>query len=110
VGLAWGAMDVAFLTAALLLHSGISSPAVIGYAVIIVASGLWLRIWSVALTTLFSLGAILVLTLDSTLWHTARRLAADGYVIVAVTICATGLLVIRSVRRTRALSRYPGAG
>lgn len=109
VGVAWAAMDITCLTATLLLATGIASPGVAAFGAIIVASALWVRVGPVAWATLLSLVALLLLMIDSLAWHPARQLTVDGYVIVAVTVCAVSLLVLRHVRRTRALSRLTGA-
>jgi serine/threonine-protein kinase len=101
--LAWGALDVLFLTGVLLAVNGARSAALVAYPVIIAGTGLWLRPRPVGVTTVLALAGFGVLVGDSLAWHLDRRLALDGYVIVAVSIVAAGLVTLRQVRRARAL-------
>jgi predicted Ser/Thr protein kinase len=103
---AWGALDALFLTGILVGTRGVASPAVVAYSLIIMASGLWLRVWPVVWTTALALLGFLLLVADALLWHTARQLRPDGYVIIGVALLLAGVLMLRHVRRTRTLSRY----
>lgn len=105
-GILWGVTDVAFLTWLLLLTHGVASPALLGYPLVIISAGLWMRVRPVLVTTAASAAACLVLILDAELWHPSRRLPPDGYVIVGVAVLAAGALVARHVRRARALGLH----
>ena len=101
-------LDVVFLTVLLLGTNGITSPALLGYPLIVMSAGLWMRLQPVSLTCFAAFAGYLLLAVDSFLWHPGRRLAVDGYVIVGAGILMAGLLMVRQVRRARALGRFRG--
>ena len=71
---AWMVVDVALLTAALRVLDGATSSLVVGYALLIAVSGLFLRVRLVALTTVLALVGYVALALDVSL----RRPSLDS--------------------------------
>lgn len=106
----WAATDVLGQTGILLVADGVASPMVIGYSLVIVASGLWFRVRLVFFVTgacLLSYSALV-----------ARYYAipepqrprfdpdADRHVYFLVGLALLGCIVAYQVSRVRALSRY----
>jgi serine/threonine-protein kinase len=101
---AWIVVDVTALTATLRLLEAANSGLVIGYPMLVVASGLWSRHWLVWLTAgLASLGYALI-------WF--ELLISKGpqpnvYLnIVVASLLVTALIVSHQVRRLWSLSRF----
>lgn len=104
--LAWSAVDVAFLTVLLSLSAEASAtfdsvgPLLVGYAVLIAASGFWLRRDAVWLTTALSIAGYALV-------RARQSLAAEPPqypVLVVVALTLVGLAVAQQVYRIRWIS------
>jgi len=110
----WGTLDSVLLLAALLVANGAASPLVIGYPLLIVASGLWFRVRFVWFMTALSLLSYGILVLDFYLRRPADPFRpgfygnADRHVIFALGLVAIAGVVGYLVHRLRALSSYYG--
>ncbi len=102
---AWAAADVAFLTISLWLLEAVGTSMVVGYPLLVVASGLWFRVGLVWLATALAEVGYAVLLLDAwwrgTLWQTDHRPN-----IVMASILIAGFMVARQVNRLLVLSSY----
>jgi serine/threonine-protein kinase len=100
------------LFAILRLGHGAASPLVIGYPLIIVASGLWFRVRFVWFMTLLSLLSYGVLVIDFYYWRPWLQaepyVGWDRHVIFAVGILVVGSVVAYLVQRVRTLSDFYG--
>jgi serine/threonine-protein kinase len=102
---AWIAVDVAVLTAMLRLLGAATSSLIVGYPLLIAASGLWHRVPLVWLTTAFSMLGYAALALDAR----SRGVAIDSNHhpnILLAALAVTGFVVAHQVRRISALSHY----
>jgi serine/threonine-protein kinase len=109
---AWAATDVVALTSVLAVLNTWDSELLVGYPLLIAASGLWFRAGLVWLTTALSVAGYAVLSLTHRLggasgaWHQYPN-------IMIASLLVTGYVVARQVNRAQALSRYyqgrPGA-
>ncbi len=109
---AWGALDSLALLTVLLVGNGAASPLVVGYPLVIVASGLWFRVRFVWFMTVLSLLSYGVLVIDF-YWqrpelHVGPYAAGDRHVIFAVAMIVLGLIVAYLVERVRILSSFYG--
>jgi serine/threonine-protein kinase len=102
---AWAATDVVALTAVIRILDAFESHLVVGYPLLIAASGLWFRVPIVWFTTGLTLAAYALLDVDMLV----RR---HDYIhrqypnICLAALAVTGFVVARQVRRIRALSTY----
>jgi serine/threonine-protein kinase len=109
----WGALDSTLLFAVLLVADGVASPAVVGYPLLIVGSGLWFRVrfvWFMTALSLLSYGVHVVdfytrridLDLDHVddSWH--------RHLVFAVALIVISGVTAYLVRRVRVLSSYYG--
>jgi serine/threonine-protein kinase len=107
---AWAFVDAAALLSVLLLGDGRISPLMIGYPLLIVASGLWFRVRLVGLMTVLSLLSYAVLVVDYYAVRTWLKveppLDSDDHVYFVVGLIAMGAAVAYQVQRVRALSRF----
>ncbi len=108
----WGTLDSALLLAVLLLADGAASPLVVGYPLLIVASGLWMRerfVWFIGGLSMLSYA---VLVADFYLRRPGLQARfdtdLDRHVIFAVMIAAVSWGVAYLVRRIRTLSSFYG--
>lgn len=99
----WAVTDVIFLTTLLTIARGESiGPILIGYPLLVVASGLWFEKRVVALmTALACLGYIIV-----DWWREETGVPGHYPYIYAVVLCGIGYIVAYQVDRIRTLSRY----
>jgi len=116
----WSAADILFLTIELKLLDRFESTLLVGYPLLIAASGLWWRVRLVWITTLLAIAAYGALYVDSSLswqaevvrWQTPEQLRYPNIFLAGLLL--TGYIVARQVRRILALSRYyenrPAAG
>ena len=108
----WGAVDAALFLAVLLVGDGVASALVIGYALLIVGSGLWFRVRFVWYMVCLSLVSYAVLVFDFYYRRTQLQegFAArpDRHAIFAVSLVVLGMLVGYLVQRLRTLSAYYG--
>jgi serine/threonine-protein kinase len=108
---AWGTLDTLALLNVLLVGNGAASPLVVGYPLVIVASGLWFRVRFVWFVTVLSLLSYGVLVFDF-YWRRTAELrvppyaAGDRHVIFAVALVLLGLIVAYLVERVRILSSF----
>ncbi len=109
----WGTLDSAVLLAVLLLAAnGAASPLVVGYPLLIAASGLWFRVrfvWFITALSLLSYGVVVV---DFYVWrpelHDHFAANVNRHVIFAISLVVLGSVVAYLVQRVRALSSYCG--
>ena len=108
----WGTLDSLALLAVLLLGYGAASSLVVGYPLIIVASGLWFRVRFVWFITLLSLLSYGVLVIDFYCWrpelHEGMYAGFDRHVIFALALLVIGAVVAYLVQRVRTLSNFYG--
>ena len=96
--------------------NGAVSPLVMGYPLLIVASGLWFRVRFVWFMTILSLASYGFLTLDYYYWRPEElreQFGADpardvAFVDFTLAMIAIALVVAYLVSRVRALSSYYG--
>ena len=102
---AWLATDLILLTAILRVLDASGSALVVGYPLLVAASGLWFRVRLVWFTTLLAELFYGALTLDAS----ARGVLSgkDQWPnIFMAALAVTGFIVAHQVRRIRALSSY----
>lgn len=108
----WGTLDSLALLAALRIGYGAASALVVGYPLIIVASGLWFRVRYVWFITLLSLVSYGVLVMDFYYWrpelHEGMYAGYDRHVIFALSLVLIGAVVSYLVQRVRTLSNFYG--
>jgi serine/threonine-protein kinase len=110
----WGTLDSLLLLAALLfVADGAASPLVIGYPLLIVASGLWFRVRFVGFMTGLSLISYTVLVVDFYCWRPDALRESfptrfDRHVIFVLGLIAIAGVVAYLVDRLRTLSSYYG--
>jgi serine/threonine-protein kinase len=109
----WGTLDSVLLLAALLVADGAASPLVVGYPLLIAASGLWFRVRFVWFVTGLSLASYALLVVDFYCWRPEAIRASfptrfDRHVIFALSLLATAGVVAYLVDRLRTLSTYYG--
>ena len=100
----WVAVDVSALTAILQLLHASHSVLIVGYPLLVVASGLWSRAWLVWLTVGLSMFGYALI------WATTVIQTGDlgNYYldIVIVSLIVTGVIVSHQVQRFWVMSRY----
>jgi tRNA A-37 threonylcarbamoyl transferase component Bud32 len=103
----WAASDVAALTAVIAVGGDAAGPTLVAYPLVIAASGLWLDVRLVWLTTLMCLTGFAVLFAFA---YPAGRLAAAPHhpVLYAACLGVLGLVVALQVRRMEVLARRAG--
>jgi serine/threonine-protein kinase len=101
---AWAAVDVALLTFILRLLDAADDAMVVGYPLVVAASGLWFRVGPVWLATALAETGYGWLALDAGLRGTLWRHTHPN--IVMAVIAVTGFVVARQVKRLLALSSY----
>jgi serine/threonine-protein kinase len=102
----WAATDILALTGVLLLINGIESPLLVGYSLLIAASGLWFRVRLVWFTTILAMVGYCVLFAEWLARRGADTHAALYPNIVLAALAVTGFVVARQVKRFWALSVY----
>jgi len=99
---AWVFIDAFLLTVCLWLADGNSGPLVVGYPLLVVASGLWLDarlVWLSTAANLLSFAALVGL-------QPALRETPHYPAIVAAALCAVGAMTAHQVRRLRQVIDY----
>ena len=108
----WGLLDSLLLLAILRIADGVNSPLLVGYPLLIVASGLWFRVRFVWFITALSLASYAVLVVDFYRWRPWLQGQFDPgvnrHVIFAVALVVLGSVVAYLVQRVRALSNFCG--
>jgi len=106
----WGTLDSLLLLAVLRAADGLASPLVVGYPLLIVASGLWFRVRFVWFMTLLSLISYVILMIDFHYWRPELQQAfdtdPDRHVINLIALVLLGLAVAYLVHRLRTLSSF----
>ena len=108
----WSSADLIFLTLALKLLNRVESTLLIGYPLMIAASGLWFRVNMVWFTTGLAVACYLLLYFQSALdwgepfptWVKQADLQYPNIYVAGLVI--TGFVVARQVKRTLALGQY----
>jgi serine/threonine-protein kinase len=103
IRMTWIAIDVTLLTAILRILGAANSSLVIGFTMLIAASGLWHRVRLVWFTTGLSMVGYCLLAVDAYL----RNIRYDDNHhpdIVLAGLAVTGLVIAQQVRRIRALA------
>lgn len=111
VRMLWSSADLFFLTRALWILGRVESTLLIGYPLLIAASGLWFRINLVWFTTAGAIAGYLLLYAHSAIdWTrpfptwTGEKLQYPNIYVAGLLI--TGFVVARQLKRTLALGRY----
>jgi serine/threonine-protein kinase len=108
----WSASDIVFLTLELKLLGRVETTLLVGYPLLIAASGLWWRVPLVWITTLMAMVAYGALYLDSALqWQAGQlywkpRASLQYPNIFLAALLLAGYIVVRQLKRMLALSRY----
>jgi eukaryotic-like serine/threonine-protein kinase len=102
---AWAATDVIALTCVLLIFEAFETDTVVGYPLLIAASGLWFRVRLVWFTTALAMAGY------GALWFHAHLSQIDRHPrqypnIFLAALLVTGFIVARQVKRIWALSTY----
>jgi serine/threonine-protein kinase len=105
VRMAWLGTDVLLLTTAIELENASNSVLVVGYPLLIAASGLWFQVRLVWITTLLCEAAYAVLVLG-TYVRGAGGESEPWSNIVMAALAVTGFVVAQQVRRLWAISFY----
>jgi len=108
----WGTLDSALLLSVLLISNGVASPLVVGYALLIAASGLWFRVKFVWFMTGLSLVSYAFHVFD----FFVRRIYSDlhgvlddrwdRHLVFTVVLFCIGAIVAYLVHRVQLLNRY----
>jgi len=108
----WGTLDLALLTAVLLVADGAASPLIVGYPLLLVGSGLWFRVRFVWFMAGLSLASYGILMLDFYRWRPELKIGfdshADRHCIFALMLLLLAAVVAHLVQRVRTLSSYFG--
>lgn len=102
---AWTVADVAFLTITLWPLDAVGSSMIVGYPLVVAASGLWFRVGLVWLATALAETGYGLLVLDAWLRGTLWRNDHHPDIVLAA-IAVTGFVVARQVKRLLVLSSY----
>ena len=101
---AWSAVDVLMLSAILKILDALESSLVVGFALLIAASGLWSSVRLVWTTTALAMTCYLILAYDSNRIHPWIQKQYPNAFLAALAV--TGFVVARQVKRMGSLSRY----
>jgi serine/threonine-protein kinase len=102
----WAATDIVLVTALLKILGAIESTLLVGYPLLIAASGLWFRIRLVWFTTLLAELGYILLYFDHWWRQGASWRPAQYPNIFMAALAVTGFVVARQVKRIWALSTY----
>jgi serine/threonine-protein kinase len=102
---AWAATDVLALTIVLMILDGFESNLVVGYPLLIAASGLWFRVPLVWFTTALAAASYSGLYLAARFVHRSEMPRQYPNIYLAALV-VTGFVVARQVKRILALSTY----
>jgi serine/threonine-protein kinase len=106
VRMVWAATDITLVTVVLKILDALQSTLLVGYPLLIAASGLWFRARLVWFTTLLAELGYLLLYLDHWRRQTGGSTPAQYPNIFMAALAVTGFVVARQVRRMWALSQY----
>ena len=102
---AWATADVALFTTIVLAIDGLLTPIVVGYFILVAASGLWFRERLVGYTTALSVIGYTVLVGAEAVRQKALAIPHLHALFVAL-LAVSGLIIGYQVKRVRALSQY----
>jgi tRNA A-37 threonylcarbamoyl transferase component Bud32 len=101
----WSAIDAVVLTMLLHITESQTSPLLIGFPLLVAASGLWFQVRPVWVTTLVLEASYALTVIDS--YHSHGRTTEPHYhIIFMVALAVLGFIVAYQVQRMRVLSRY----
>jgi serine/threonine-protein kinase len=101
----WSAIDAVVLTALLHITESQTSPLLIGFPLLVAASGLWFQVRPVWVTTLVLETSYALTVIDA--YHSRGRTTEPHYhIIFMVALAVLGFIVAYQVQRMRVLSRY----
>ena len=103
--LLWAAVDVALVTSLLKLLHALETPLLVGYPLLIAASGLGFRVHLVWATTVLAELGYGLLVLEKMTSHSPWKTAQYPNIFMAA-LAVTGFVVARQVKRIWALSSY----
>lgn len=101
----WAGADVLLLTLLLQIMEALDSPLMIGYPLLVAASGLWFRValvWFTTIGCLLGYGWLVALAA----WQGPPPAMPHYHLIFALALILEGTMVAYQVQRVRALSRY----
>ncbi|MCI0376348.1 MAG: serine/threonine protein kinase [Gemmataceae bacterium] len=101
----WAGLDVVLYTWVMVVDEALLSPIIIGYPLLVAASGLWFRVPLVWFTTAIAEASYMVLMLE---WW-VRTGALEGlhkHIMLLVGLAMLGFITSYQVNRVRALSRF----
>ncbi|MCI0738582.1 MAG: serine/threonine protein kinase [Gemmataceae bacterium] len=101
----WAGLDVVLYTWVMVVDEALLSPIIIGFPLLVAASGLWFRVPLVWFTTAIAMASYLVLMLE---WW-VRTGALEGlhkHIMLLVGLAMLGFITSYQVNRVRALSRF----
>ena len=101
----WAGADVLLLTAVLKVDDAFLSPLIVGYPMLIAASGLWFRVPLVAFTTVMAVLAYSALEFDN-YCRGGGQGQWNWHAIFVAAMAIIGFVVAYQVHRVRALSRF----
>ncbi|MFO0890676.1 MAG: serine/threonine-protein kinase [Isosphaeraceae bacterium] len=112
VRMLWSTADILFLTVALRILNRLESTLLVGYPLMIAASGLWFRVNLVWYTTALAIAGYLVLYCANAFdwgkpfptWADREELQYPNIYIAALIL--TGFVIVRQVKRILALGQY----
>ena len=108
----WGVLDSLLLLGVLLVAYGAASSLLVGYLLLIAASGLWYRVryvWFIAGLSLASYGVLIVDFYHWRPWLQKECYSGfDRHMVILMSIVAMAAVVSYLVARVRALSSYLG--
>ncbi|MEW6742063.1 MAG: serine/threonine-protein kinase [Planctomycetota bacterium] len=102
----WVVSDAIFLTTLLLVGDGVTSPVVLCYPVLVVASGLWFHVHLIWYQATLSVVSYAMLVADSCLFRPQLRMPVQHHIAFAATRLVTSFIVAYQVKRLVALNRY----
>lgn len=102
----WSALDCLLLTGLLILTGNQTSPLIVGYPLLVAASGLWFRVRLVWFTTAMAELAYVILITDSVIATTNSMPGLHHCVIFMVAVAVMGFVVAYQVHRVKVLNRY----
>jgi eukaryotic-like serine/threonine-protein kinase len=102
--LGWSASDIVLMSALLMILDALESSLVVGYALLIAASGLGSSVRQVWFTTILAIACYAIIAIDSNAIHPWVHHQYPNAFIAALAV--TGFVVARQVRRMGSLSRY----
>lgn len=106
VRLIWAATDITLLTALLKILEAVQTSLLVGYPLLIAASGLWFHARLVWFTTILAEAGYLWLYVDHWRYQGGASTPAQYPNIFMAALAVTGFVVARQVKRIWALSHY----